>query len=206
VTDFERLASGWRDQGVRADRDPDRELANVKERAMKLERQIRLRDRLEAGAAMVALPAFIWAAIETPYPISRTGALLIAVACIVIPIRLRLARRPPPDPAAPIATSLRAELVRVRAQEQLLKTVGWWYVGPLAVGLLLLVNGAGAPGWFEIGFSGGATAFLIAVYRANRRVVDQKLVPQANQLESWIASLEDSPEAAVVPGRPKDIV
>src|SRR5439155_24159197 len=102
------------------------------------------------------------------------------------------------QPAATVVESLRAELHSVRTQSQLLRSVAWWYLLPLAVGGLVFVWGMpfGGLGFtvgvilFKVGFTLFSLAVDVWIYRLNQRAVSKQLLPVAAQLESLIHSAE----------------
>src|SRR5258706_12843888 len=93
-------------------------------------------------------------------PIMRLGALITVAGSIFIAWKILHARRATPaaKPDATVVESLRAELHSVRTQSQLLRSVAWWYLLPLAVGGLVFVWGMPFSGF---GFTAGAILFKI---------------------------------------------
>jgi hypothetical protein len=145
--------------------------------------------------ALALLPIFAWVAWATPHPVSAVGAAIVALACVVIPVRLRLARRHRPDPGLALAQSLRAELDRIRTQERLLGSVAWWYLAPLGAGVILFMAGAPVAPLFKVGYAAVVVAFFGWHLRLNLQAVRSDLRPVARELESWLAGL-DEPSAA----------
>ena len=191
---FDQLGEVWRrETGGAPARSPAEELAAVRGRAAELARIVRRRDRIETGVALAMLPIFAWKAAASDHPLSVLGAAVIAVACVLIPVRLRMARHRAADPAQPVALALRAELARVRAQERLLGSVAWWYVGPIAVGLLLSTAGGTASPLFKAGYAAVVVAMCAWVLHLNRRAVREEIRPVAEELESWLAGLDEPP-------------
>ena len=188
---FDRLGEVWRrEAGGVPPRSSAEELEAVRARASGLERIVRQRDRIETGVSLAVLPVFAWVAVETPHALSALGAAIIAVACVLIPIRLRMARRRAPDPAQPVALALRAELSRIRAQERLLGSVAWWYLTPLGAGVILFMAGAPVSPLLKAGYTAVVVAFYGWLLHLNLRAVRRDLQPVARELESWLASLD----------------
>lgn len=187
--EFHEMVEAWRRQPTPAT-DPAQELRAVRARAAGIARTVRRRDWIETGIALILLPLFAWQAVHAPTLLSSIGAAIIAVACIVIPLRLRHARGREPDPTAPVLDALRAELQRVRAQERLLGTVAWWYFGPLGIGVILLVGGSSASAAFRIGYAMIVVVIFGVLLHLNLRTVRNICWPVARELEMWISDIE----------------
>lgn len=189
---FDQLGEVWRrEAGGAPARSPAEEVAAVRARATELARIVRRRDRIETGTALAMLPVFAWRAATAQHPLAALGAAIIAAACVLIPIRLHAARGGDPDPARPVAVALRAELARIRAQERLLGSVAWWYVGPLALGLLLSTAGGSGPPLSRAAYAASVVALSVWVLRLNRRAAREELRPVAEELEGWLAGLDE---------------
>ena len=126
-------------------------------------------------------------------PISRLGVLIIIGSTIFIAWKIVHARRttPPAPPGATIVESLRAELNSVRAQSRLLGSVLWWYLLPLAIGLLVATWG------LPIRFpcqnpchAGVLLPWTRLIYWLNQRARSKQLLPLEAQLESLLRSAE----------------
>jgi len=204
---FDQLGEVWRREASGAPaRSPAEEVAAVRARAAELARLVRRRDLAETVTALAMVPVFAWRAATAQHPLAAVGAATIAAACVLIPVRLWAARRGDPDPARPVAAALRAELARIRAQERLLGSVAWWYVGPLALGLLLLTAGGSGPPLYRAAYGASVVALSAWVLRLNQRVAREELRPVAEELESWLAGLDDpvsdEPDETLVHGAP----
>jgi len=170
----------------------EREVEKMLERARELERGVRRRDRWETGVALALLPVFGWFAYAASDPLARIGGALVALSCVVIPIRLRMARRGAPDPGLPTAEFLRAELARVRAQSRLLGTVLWWYLAPLGLGVVLFFAGGRLPVWVTGLYAAVVAVFFAYLFRLNRRAVAEELGPRERELERLLGALAES--------------
>lgn len=137
----------------------------VKARATELEQAIRQRDRREVAAAVVGGGLFAFFGWRSPHVVSAIGAGVIVATCLAIPIILRRARRPL-DFTLPAGPSFEAELDRIGAQQRLLRLVSWWYLGPLYLGLMLFVLGAGLS-WIGGVVVVGATFLFWRLRRSN---------------------------------------
>lgn len=189
---FDQLAEVWRAESVEAPaRSPAEEIAAVRAKAAELERDVRRRDWRETAVALAMLPLFAWRAVSAPSPLSAVGAAIVAVSCVLIPLRMRAARGPSPDPALPVAWALKAELARVRAQERLLGSVFWWYLLPPGVGCILLrAGGPGSP-LSKAAYAAGVVALGGVLLYLNLRVVRRDLRPMAEEMERWLDDLDE---------------
>ena len=126
-------------------------------------------------------------------PVARLGALVTVAGSIFIAWKILHARRATPaaKPDATVVESLRAELRSVRIQSQLLRSVLWWYLLPLAVGTLVFVWGI-TPGdlVFKVAFTLVTLALDVFIYRLNQRARSRQLLPVEDQLQSLLHSAE----------------
>ena len=116
--EFEQLGESWKQWHGTTPVAPAEALQQVQQRAGQLRRVVRRRDRVEIGIALLMLPLFGWLAFVGRTEVSQIGAAIIAIACLVIPIRLRAARRAEPDAGQPLLSRLREELAQVEAQQR----------------------------------------------------------------------------------------
>ena len=111
--DFNQLSEAWRRLPPLSQESPAEMLELVQRRARELRQVVRMRDRIETGVALLMLPLFGWLAVVVRHDLSRVGAVIIAVACALIPLRLRAARKDAADPGQTLVSQLRAELLQV---------------------------------------------------------------------------------------------
>ena len=187
------LQNAWERRGNREDTaNGERELHRVKERARELDAVVRRRDRLETAVALALLPIFSYFALAADGFLVRLGAVILAVACLAIPLRLWAARRPPPDPGLPVASYLRLELDLVLQQRRLLLTVPLWYLGPLGLGVVLFFAGTGAAPWLTVLYATVVVVFFGWLYRLNRAAVTEQLEPRERELRLWIQVTDEA--------------
>jgi hypothetical protein len=105
-------------------------------------RQIRRRNRVEYGAAVLVVLCFSAYTILLPSPIARIGALLVVLGTLYVVWQLdrrASAIAPPPAEAAlPLIVHQRAQLVR---QRDALAAVWRWYLLPFVPGLAVMMLG-----------------------------------------------------------------
>ncbi len=187
---FEDLPSVWQSDRERAP-DPEAVLAAAVEQSRALEKTVRGRDRLETVASLAMVPLFAASAAMTTSTVARTGAVILTVACLVIPLRLRAARLlfDANGRDGELRAFLRSERERVAAQARLLRTVLWWYLLPLGVGVVMLFGG-GAQSWpLSLGYAAFVTVFYAWLYRLNQRAVAEHLKPRLVELDSLLSGL-----------------
>jgi hypothetical protein len=204
MTELDDYRNAWRQLGS-PDAAPSattagsrRETAQIQRAAARLDTLVRLRDRGETVVALLLLPVFTWLAYATPHALSRAGAIIIALCCLIVPLRLRRARRPPPDLTRPLALAIADEVARIEAQRDLLNGLFWWYAGPLWLGVTLFIIGPldVAPAVLVTLVTTLLMAWL--VYR-NRALVRDELDGWSEELRSVAGQLSepaphDSPE------------
>ena len=136
--------------------------------------------------------------ISRGYLVATLGIVLITISVVMLAIRWRRLRGAVPDPALPVSVAVEAQVARLLAWERYKNTVGWWFLGPFAVGYSLVMTSdkvdlAGNP----VSFSGVRLSILVIVLSVflafvNRRDARLKVRPLREELESWIADLKDS--------------
>jgi len=197
----DELKKLWQQQPLR---DPAPSPAQVMSAMQKQTTQLRgtllARDVRELAACVFVGVVFgIYYFLERA-PVSRVGALITVAGVMFIAWKILYARRATPaaKPDATLVESLRAELLSVRTQSQLLRSVWSWYLLPLAVGVLVFVWGLQFGGFgftfgvivFKIVFTLFSLAYDVRIYRLNQRARAQQLLPVEAQLESLLRSAE----------------
>jgi len=190
----DELKKLWQQQPLRDPAPPPAQLVSaMKGKTTQLRRTLLARDVRELLACVVVGVIFGIYFFTEPAPVARLGALITVAGSMFIAGRILHARRATPaaKPDATVVESLRAELHSVRTQSQLLRSVWWWYLLPLAVGVLVFVWGT--PGnhlGFKIGFTVVTLALDVSIYRLNQRARSKQLLPVETQLESLLRSAE----------------
>ena len=164
----------------------------VKEKAHAFDKKIWRRDLWESIAAVVVFLAFAWM-LQDPSWVVRTGALTVMAGSVYIFWRLRRARRRHADDALdrPVAEVLRAEREKVNEQIHLLKNVLWWYIAPLALGVLLVTIGDNGWSGFTIGYAVVVVLGSAIIYALNQRAVRRCLHPRREELTRLLDQVEE---------------
>src|SRR5256714_1133389 len=147
---------------------------------------------LVACAFIIIIFGFFYFFVDARWPISRLGDLIVIGSSIFIAWKIVYARRttPPAPPGATIVESLRAELNAVRTQSQLLGSILWWYLLPLALGIFVITWGKpGGLAW-NIIYTILVIALYAFIYRLNQRARAKQLLPLEAQLQSLLHAAE----------------
>jgi hypothetical protein len=97
----------------------------------------------------------------------------------------------PPDADRPVAEALRVEREKLDEQIRVLDTVLWWYIAPLAVGILLVVGGDAGLSWFTLGYGAVVVALGAGAYYLNQREVRTHLRPRRAKLTRMLRRVEE---------------
>lgn len=148
-------------------------LVEIRERASGFQNKVRRRNLREYAAAVVVFVVFGRYSWEAQTWLGRTGPALIVLGTLFIVHRLftRAGSRAVPggDDEIAVAESCvafhRRELER---QRELLRTVWWWYLGPLIPGLLVMLlddlNQASSRGGAAVLTSLGSALLVLLVF------------------------------------------
>lgn len=188
----------WKQQPLRDPAaSPPQLISAMQNKTSLLRRCLNARDTRELAACAVVILVFgFFFFRDAGWPISRLGDLIVIGGSIFIALKLVYAHRTTPSaPAgATIVESLRAELNAVRAQSQLLSSIGWWYLLPLGIGIFVCTWGSFTGGLgkfiFNVIYTIGVIALYAYIYRLNQRARANQLLPLEAQLESLIHSAE----------------
>lgn len=188
----------WKDTWQAADKDADSALSDeellrlVKEQSEAFDKKIRRRDRREGIAAALVFLFFSLQLLD-PSWVVRIGALVVMGWSLGMYWTLRRARTgyAPPAPDQPVVETIRSERAKVDEQIRLLETVFWWYLLPLATGLLLVVGGNAGLSWFTLGYGAFVVALGGGIYYLNQREVRENLRPRREALTRLLQQVEE---------------
>jgi len=181
------------DAGVSTMLSDEEILALVQSDARRFDRRLRRRDWRELGIGGVVALLIAPAAIHAPL-LSQLGALIILGGLLLIAVQLIRARRVGraaggPDLTLPVAEALRAEERHIDAQIALLESVLWWYVGPIAIGAVMMVAGNRGASWFTFGYAIAVALLSWGIVALNSRAVRRTLRPKREELAALLAQL-----------------
>ena len=177
-------------------------LSAATDRAAKLDAEARRKWWAGTVMAIVSAPAYIFAvtvAISRGYLVMALGGVILAISIVIWAIEWRKLRGAAPDPTLPVSAAVEAQVARLLAWERYMNTLGWRFLAPFVVGYLLFMAGLsvtldGDP--MSLGFRVRASIFTIVlcliVVFSNRRRARLEVRPLREDLQSWLADLEDS--------------
>jgi hypothetical protein len=187
---LDEMSQAWRADPAPGPPDPEL-VASVRTRAEKLDRTLRRRDRRETVVA-VAVSLIFLAAFPVSGLVTRIGILVTVAAAIFIVFMLRRARRGEGtlEPDAPVLVVLDQKRARVGAQIRLLRSVVWWYILPIGVGVMLVFGGGVGWGPLTMGYGAAVVVLGWVVHALNQKAVRTELVPRHEELDSLVRELE----------------
>ena len=164
----------------------------VKQQSAAFDKKIWRRDLLESVAAVVVFLAFAWM-LRDPSWIVRIGALLVMAGSAYTFWRLRRARTRHERNAMdrPVAEVLRDERAKVDEQIHLLENVLWWYIAPIALGVLMVAIGNSGWSWFTGIYTAAVVLGSAGVYVLNQRAVRRCLRPRREKLTRLLNQVEN---------------
>lgn len=187
----------WQEHDPGGDAGPLEEvLSEVKERSREYDRKLFWRDVREIGVAVLAAVFFGYVALTAGAPMMRIGASVVVAAAAFIVWKLRRARRTGDSELAgrPVTDRLRARIEQAERQIRLLEGVLWWYLGPLGIGVALMMVSDGWGLW-----TAGELFLLVVAYgyiwHLNQRAVRRCHRPRREELARLLRRLEEEPGA-----------
>lgn len=187
-----------------------KDLANeMKRKAVQLDKDIKKRNQLEIGLALLLLPVALYLFFEVPYYLFKSGVLLMAVWFLYVIYKLKKTRGLKTDYEA--NTTLKGQLKKqkkyVKEEVKLLRNVFYWYLLPPYTCLLLMISSA----YFhrdiqwENSFLQGLlseniyghlvyiiflTALYFYIYKLNMKAIAKDLMPVVYDIERIEKELE----------------
>lgn len=194
---WEEIEKDW--ERLQSESQPPSEdvIADVRQRADRLRRQLFFRDLGEIGAAGFVIIAFSFLAMTTSSLLAMAGSILIIVHAVAVSVILLAGRRVggKHNPGDPPATEFRRQIRGVEAQITLLQRVLWWYILPGNIGVLLVFIGLVDSAWMLTFLSVGLVLFSIWVWWINQEAARKDLIPWRDHLRTIIQQLEENGEA-----------
>ncbi len=200
---FDEVGRVWREEVTgefRRTRIED--LSPARDRAAKLDAEARRKWWLGTVMAIVSVPASIFTVIvgiSRGYLVTSLGLVILTVSIAIWAIEWRKLRGAAPDPTLPVSAAVEAQVARLLAWERYMNTLGWRFLAPFVVGYVLVMAGlsvtaTGDPS--SLGWRVRASIFTIVlslfVTFQNRRRARLEVRPLREDLQSWLADLEDS--------------
>lgn len=199
----DELVDLWRSQDDGPASDGREVLMEVRTRARKFDRSILWRDLREGAAALFMVVLALVSALVSGSAWPWVGALVLSACCLAVYLRMhrtRVRHRTAED--LPLDARLRAEIAKVGAQEELLRSVDRWYMRPLILGAAVWMASIGLALPLPPPYRAVAAPLLAAIGAGilfatgrfvawlNRLAADRHLAPLRAELEELLARVE----------------
>ena len=159
-------------------------LALVQKKLRRFDRTVTVRNWLECVAGIAVVVFFLWTAARVPDPVVKIGSLVVAAgaAWIVFYVVRYGNSSETVDPSQDLTSYTRALAARYDHQIRLLKSVKYWYLLPIYIGLLIATAGlflerakAGTLGWRDLWGPAIYTALFAAIWWLNEGLSVRRL-------------------------------
>ncbi len=154
-------------------------------------------EALAGVAGMIAFAAIWWKMGWSGWPVGGALVLVARVTWVFFGERRRV-RQTRPTADAPMVERVEADIVELRRRRELVQRIWWWYLGPVAaaVGLVVLAFVLRAQAWQREGlilFLGGFTPLWLitlgVAWWINRQALRQRIEPRLAELEKLRSAL-----------------
>jgi hypothetical protein len=189
----DKLRELWQQSPEPVPQIPDEQLMiNMKTKMHKFDRDIFWRDVRELVACVFIICWFGATYFTHITSLARVGCVVLVVSAIFIGLVLVLAKRPGKHPAISVREFLTAEKEKVDRQKGLLKSVLWWYILPIYVGMAIFM--LGQTGIEAITFLVLYGLLCAGIVWLNLRAVRKRLAPLSAELGQLLIDLPDNAE------------
>lgn len=198
----------WREQDLPAS--PmlsDEEQITALKRMKSFDRTITRRDYVEVAVCLILGIFFAGDLLFRDISaLTQAGCLVLIASCGLIAWRLIGSKRrlPKAEPNAPVGDLIRAELLKVENQIGLLKSIAWWYLLPITVGLMMHFCGASAGLVANLVYFTIVLALDVYIWSLNQRAVKANLLPLKEELGSLLHSIETGEPFEAMQGTRQD--
>jgi hypothetical protein len=174
-------------------------MALVQKKIRHFDRAIAVRNVLESTAGGAVAVFFGWQGLRAHDAFMRTGSLVVAAgAAWIIYYIFRYGKKSvSADPSQSVPSYTRALVERYDHQIRLLKSVKYWYLLPMYIGLLIISAGllferanAGTLGWRDFGGPAVYTVVFAAIWWLNEVSTVARLRRERSKLLSMTAESE----------------
>lgn len=195
--ELDELKHVWKQQSSR-DMDYSRSelMMLINNKMISLEEKIRSRDRLEIIACIILIVSYSIIFFTTNSAWKQAGSITIILSGILIWYKLKSVQRQSfskddPSPDRPMREYLHLEAQSIKKQKNLLKSVVWWYILPIGIGLFLFTMGFDAGLTTKIVYLAIVVLLGIGVWWMNQQAVKQKFNPLLQEIENAIEFVEE---------------
>jgi hypothetical protein len=174
-------------------------LEMVQKKLKKFDRMIAWRNRIECIAAAAVAIFLTWTALHVPNAVMKVGCMVVVggAAWIVFYMLRYGSTGAAIDPNTSLANYTQALVGRYDRQIRLLKSVKYWYLLPMYVGLLILSVGMsmqraqlGAPAWLDLIAPAICTVVFGVIWWINEVPAVRRLTKERAQVLSITGQFE----------------
>jgi CubicO group peptidase (beta-lactamase class C family) len=185
----------WQEQNFRSSPplSDEAQIAAMKTRMKDFDKTISGRDYGEVAACIFILLFFGWnLTFRNNSLLTQAGCVVLIASSVFIGWKLIASKRrlPKAEPDAPLFDAVKAELQKVENQIGLLKSVAWWYLLPLFVGVMMCHWGGRGEILFKLIYSAFVLALFAFINWLNQRGVEKNLLPLKRELAALLHSAE----------------
>lgn len=160
-----------------------------------MDEKIKKRDWLEISVAAITAVVCIIILFYTDSMWFRLGCFTLIAACILVTYKLQTAKKKAANqnirPNQNFSTHLKEELAKMKAQQKLLKSVLWWYLMPIFIGLLFFVIGSDEPLWSKLVYMTIVVLLYAYIWWMNRKAVSNTIEPIIEDLQEALAFIKN---------------
>jgi hypothetical protein len=169
---------------------PHDQIKSMRKKMKSLDRVLLRRDAVEIGLGTVLILLFGWSSLKIPLLVPRIGIVItIAGLALIIWKRIRVRRVSPESTAdAPTMQWLRHELEKVTTECELLRTLAWWYLLPLWIGLTVFYWGLDTQLSSRIVYWAVSTGAFVFTWKLNQSALRKHWLPLKEELEPLLQS------------------
>lgn len=214
MADLEDLKQVWQSQSGISQQRFNQIGVKVHDGSRQLQATIFRRDMVETCASIAVVVVFAYFLSLAKNWTDGLGFAVVVIAAITIPIVLWAARRRDKTvvSAANFRDYLQVEIAYLRRQVRLLRSVGWWYLLPLYVGLALIMFGMTGPSyttgeWVILGICMVInTALFIYLWWINQSARKRHLEPLLEYYVQMQAALDNGDDEVFAAGPPTEFL
>ena len=211
MTEFDEMKKAWQAQPAVSSEIFEQVGSDVESSVDLLRSRLFRRDMVELAAAIFVVPIFLYWSTKSETWLHWAGCMVIVVACAVISGVLWWARRRR-NIEFSIGTFrdyIDIEIESLRRQVKIISKVGWWYMGPLFVGVMMVCFGTIRPrDRFGAGIVIGVAIFQCAmfawVWLVNRNACSSHLEPLLNHYQRLRHAIDEEDES-LLPENPPPV-
>ncbi|HEY4414272.1 MAG TPA: serine hydrolase domain-containing protein [Verrucomicrobiae bacterium] len=169
------------------------QIARARRGVKQLEHTIFWRDIREVAVGLVGMLWFGSELFHSHSVMSLLGCWILILSFIFISATLLFNQRrvPAADPAAPMEDFIRCDLRKAEVQIRLLRSVLWWYLLPIMVGVNLFFAGSGLDLFSDLSYLFLTVGLSVFLWWVNLWAVKQTLLPLKVELESLLGQPPD---------------